>query len=1247
MKNNTLAEDCGRLFEVGFNIGILTCIRQHADTVTHHLDSLYVDDLHNLHFSEMMREAFKRTKFSLSQHKRQVAKQWFMFFLQKGFLAGLNFFQEYLASLHLAAGTTVEIAYYQCSFSRENSISTHMKTDENEWRDILSQFADYGLDAQHLDLHAYKATGKFLRADCLMLLRIEGRWRILSVDLSVFSVTSPDSMKDANDISVVRRLLLNDLGYLRSKSVFSNLSIDTTGDPPGFAFSKGLETYFTAFKLDDKESVKLIQAGSYAYDFYTFLKKHSILTPVDDVTLNVIGYTDRGMNAMSVKDENIEVLETCARIYQYDSNEQEIQTARQNVLEMVSNNAARSFHDGASFTSAVLGLADSGEDGVYWLDAHQEWEEQFVCPWDKLPLERICHKVIQRIGEQRARDVHLLDAHKILVQQELAVQGAEASTYLFLTGNPGIGKTTAIADFLLEHRDEGFLFFYVSPRKQVNLDIINKFRISETGPLHDNVLALTSNSILIHNNQGRATVQYESLCQHGAFCRHGADTTVYFQEVQAEQEVRRWPVRSRSLEQFQEDRIRASDVRGTGVMNSICNALQANMLEPISNQIIATVAIQSLKKTADSDTLKHLNKIFKHVYNEKKNKVIPEKMKELARRIHHIFIMVDEITGDEGGVEFLAGINRFVNRFHLTDSDYGFNTKVIVADASVVDHKVIEQHLTSTDYSPDKIYFRRVESNESAEPLSRQAFTFRNRNAVMINANSYPARRLHLTYNVGIEFSQYQETPPLNAKDHLVDSVQEKMTSDLIALLDRPDVPQVIVYIQDKRRLVRLISALHDHYGDFQKDTHYLEIHANISEKEKESIRHHKNEVRVIFMTASASRGLSFPNTTHILIDVPRFEIEQNLMEIIQVIYRGRGDREKDQRDKALSFYLTDHAVYYDEENRQLARRESTLNLLNMLLILKTSIMTRIVGSGRVGLHNFVMIPIGGKSVIAAGETFAGKMARLIASLQSEYHRRPQQKWLEEVYMSLHELFSAADFSLSSPAVEPRTSPATAPTSYLSLLTTFSSRFEDAAYNGFDRLLDWEPFQNGYISSGLLIVPLAEKKLQERYLMELATRLVNVRDSELWRKMQRIAADPEYYENLRTSIQEAIELIELLAKAPQNRTQQLIQDSQQGDLYYAIPLLSFMYRNVMKDYFSNTPGDIEQYAFRTILTNYMRSLYPISTTLPIGDGYAEFPFIVFRSFTLKEARSRLFADNYLLISHEMNVLNMLLSYRRQ
>ena len=60
-------------------------------------------------------------------------------------------------------------------------------------------------------------------------------------------------------------------------------------------------------------------------------------------------------------------------------------------------------------------------------------------------------------------------------------------------------------------------------------------------------------------------------------------------------------------------------------------------------------------------------------------------MQQISGRIKHLFIMIDEITGDDGGVEFLSGINRIVNEYELADPQHGFNTKIIVADASIVD----------------------------------------------------------------------------------------------------------------------------------------------------------------------------------------------------------------------------------------------------------------------------------------------------------------------------------------------------------------------------------------------------------------------------------------------------------------------------------------------------------------------------------------------------------------------------------
>jgi len=50
-----------------------------------------------------------------------------------------------------------------------------------------------------------------------------------------------------------------------------------------------------------------------------------------------------------------------------------------------------------------------------------------------------------------------------------------------------------------------------------------------------------------------------------------------------------------------------------------------------------------------------------------------------------------------------------------------------------------------------------------------------------------------------------------------------------------------------------------------------------------------RDAVRVFLMTSSGARGMSFPKTDWIIAAVPRFDIEAALMEIAQLIYRGRG----------------------------------------------------------------------------------------------------------------------------------------------------------------------------------------------------------------------------------------------------------------------------------------------------------------------------------------------------------------------
>lgn len=1243
---NPFAELMGRLFELGFNSGLLAAIQQRQSLVQHFGD-YYRENLSHLLFPKIMREMQRRTGV-ISTWDKESLQRWALFLLQRGYLAGANFLAEYLQSFaEFKPQFTREIIYLQCTFSNASSLETYPLDLETIIPALMSQFAalEREVTLSEAEIKQYTAKGNFLNADTLMLLRYGRHWRILCIDISVFALRSLASASDLTSVERIRQLLEIDLHYLRSKSVFTNLSIDTDAETTApEVLSDRLKHYFTAFKRHDKESAKFIQAASYTYSFYDFLLKQGLLTEDMDVTFNVVGYTDRNISAMALKPDRLKVLKTCAEIYQTRQREQDILKARYEVQETIQRYAKKSFGSKTDFVTQLVHLADQG-NGVQWL-LHEETLDTFVNTRTPLALPQISQEIQDRLHTKDYTDRNILDVHKALIHQELATP----TPYLFLTGHPGIGKTTAIVDFLKQQATEGkgFLFLYASPRKQVNLDIIQKFRTQTTLPPCEKVFGLTTDSIAIRNNQNRPTVRYYSTASTKSFTKRG----ITFVPAQDETQVQ---ARSsfRHLEEIQEGLLVDKGERLSGVLHSLCQGLATTLEEELSNAIVATVSIQSLRRTANGETtLRHLAKIFQHTFSTSGGKVtpIPARLNDLAKRVHYIFVMIDEVSGDEGGAAFLAGIHQFLSEYQLLGPSSPIPSKIIVADASIIDYRIIQQHLAETNYEPDKIYFRRVTPAASL-PLSLQEFGFKTKktNAVAINANAYPAQALHISYKIGIDAFQYQEETYQERRERLVNEAQEQLIHDIRAVIEKEDAPQVLVYIQDKGRLQRLIQALRKIYeGHFEPEKDYLEIHANISEMDKKAIEESKDKARVIFMTASASRGLSFRRAKHILIDIPHFAIEQNLMEILQVIYRGRGDEIFDQQDKWLTFYLTEQIIYADDENRELAVRERMLHVLNVLLILKTSMMTRIEGSGKLGVNqHFMMIPIGGKSIVTAGETFTSRISTLIKDLETLSRRFGNDTRLAYVASSLRTILEHGRIRLITRGKtneDQERGPARS--SYLSVLPTFTHDFFDAVCNGFDHLLDLPPLEIGHLAGSLLVVPIADKTMRENYRTGLdAVLRQQGTKHDLFAEMEGICHTQRYPESVRMSMRDAIALVQGLRAMSPDKTPHYEQESQHADQHYAIPLITFLAYEVMKQYFEDAPAetDLDQRSFRSLLISSIYSLYPADSFLPLGENYGEFPFVIFRSFNLAEARQRMFTDKYLFTSHEFNILNMLLS----
>jgi hypothetical protein len=173
-------------------------------------------------------------------------------------------------------------------------------------------------------------------------------------------------------------------------------------------------------------------------------------------------------------------------------------------------------------------------------------------------------------------------------------------------------------------------------------------------------------------------------------------------------------------------------------------------------------------------------------------------------------------------------------------------------------------------------------------------------------------------------------------------------------------------------------------------------------------------------------------------------------------------------------------------------------------------------------------------------------------------------------------------------------------------------------------------------------VPLAGRAVEERYKMRLGQNILTFSNGELLERMSRIRNRPTFPESLRSSINEAIELINLLEEQP-NKTQRLEQNSQYLDRYYALPLFTFISSEAMSQYFFSNEEEPEDQRFRDLLATYISSIYPVNDILPIGHKYKDFPFLIFRSYSLNEIRSKIFTDKYFLTSSELNVLNLILS----
>src|SRR5262249_38117091 len=151
-----------------------------------------------------------------------------------------------------------------------------------------------------------------------------------------------------------------------------------------------------------------------------------------------------------------------------------LEEARALLYDVITRNASGLFKGGNELMRALrTGLPEQGAITFEeTLQAPEDYANTALAPDDA--TLRACDLTADHLArwQRRGAGPTIRAAHAALVERALQ----SGKRYLFLTGSPGIGKTTTIAQYLQDVADrDGYLFFYASPRTAVNDDIFEKF----------------------------------------------------------------------------------------------------------------------------------------------------------------------------------------------------------------------------------------------------------------------------------------------------------------------------------------------------------------------------------------------------------------------------------------------------------------------------------------------------------------------------------------------------------------------------------------------------------------------------------------------------------------------------------------------------------------------------------------------------------------------------------------------------
>lgn len=843
-------------------------------------------------------------------------------------------------------------------------------------------------------------------ADFLLWLSASGAEDFLLVQ--EYSFDMPASLGDFREQGTHLDELMRHRRIVDSRSVFARVASEV--DRERFELSEDLKNHLGALTGENKPLYKLCQAASYVERMVELMRTWGVLTTA--CTARALAITPNGLESLAATystdgavDARVELMAQMGAAYRQaqktsDGDDAALTERIASLFRSMLNKLPKPLRDGMA---GLRAMPKPGEDYLFEFD---EELKDFANPVDTFPLGDAVDFVedtpalrsyfgeppklaVERSMRDFARGAHALslrDMHAAAVVAGLNCSTPGKLNVIALEGNPGIGKTTAIRRHLSK-KEDGYLFLYVSPRVVINRDVTQNMARDSEGET-TGILTVTTNAQLIAAAERWHAKQVESGLDtrrhiEGAVVADGVpglripDGTMLVLSPEQEQEIDSdhagSTIRKNTLSEH-EDLVKERPL--TGVLKGMASTARELLdLNPAVNRLVLTAALQGFRERANQQTtIDALSGLFK---NKASTAAGREDRHRFARRMPTIVVMVDELAGDGAGARFVHTVAMWLNKEFILafeDTPSPFTVTLVVSDASLGNELVLKRYLNAGERAPDKVL---VSRSAGRLPFRLAADKVKigggMRDTLHVMTNSFPASELHMKYRVKLSAVQIEETKlgeketPRQAIRRVADeTVIANAEAELLKALDA-GARQVIYFAQDKVFLSSLKArlAVGSGRGLSEKTVQVLDSSVPGHKRRLLVEPRVRDKVRVFLMTSSGARGVSFPLTDWIIASVPRFNVEASLMEIAQLIYRGRGtykdesgeDRSGDSVPRHLVMLVDDYIVSEDGIDERQWLRQS-LDLMTLLVMLRATVFTRITGDA--GLRqNLALVPVG------------------------------------------------------------------------------------------------------------------------------------------------------------------------------------------------------------------------------------------------------------------------------------------------